>query len=129
MKEYLIGTGGWAYFQIPGLHPLAAYSKAFNFEVNSTFYEIPPFKQVEKWRRMVPQDFQFTVRAHRTITHKQRFKPTAEALETLEKTQKICETLKADVMQLQTPASLKMEQKSINDLRNLLSSVNLGKQE
>lgn len=128
MKEYLVGTGGWAYFQIPGLHPLVAYSKAFNFvEVNSAFYEKPPLKQVEKWRRMVPQNFQFTVRAHRTITHKHRFKPTTEALESLEEIRKICEILKADVMHLQTPPSLKMEQTSINDLRNLLSSVNLGK--
>lgn len=82
LKEYLIGTGGWAYFQIPGLRSLAAYSKAFNFvEVNSTFYEIPSLKQVEKWRRMVPPDFQFTVRGHQTITHKHHLQPTPEALE------------------------------------------------
>lgn len=128
MKEYLIGTGGWAYFQIPELHSLAAYSKAFNFvEVNSTFYEIPPLKQVEKWRRMVPQDFQFTVRAHQTITHKNRLQPTPETLEDFQEIRKICEILKAEIIHFQTPPSLKMEHASIENLRNFLSSVNLGK--
>ena len=128
MKEYLIGTGGWAYFQIPGLHPLVAYSKAFNFvEVNSTFYEIPPLKQVEKWRRIVPQDFQFTVRAHKSITHKHKLQPTRETLQTFEKLRKICETLKAEIIHLQTPPSLKMEKASIKTLQNLISTINLGK--
>ena len=128
MKEYLIGTGGWAYFQVPGLHSLTAYSKAFNFvEVNSTFYEIPPLKQVEKWRKMVSQDFQFTVRAHQTITHKNRFQPTRETLEDFQKIRKICQILKAEIIHFQTPPSLKMEQTSIKNLRNFLSSVNLGK--
>lgn len=128
MTEYLIGTGGWAYFQVPGLPSLAAYSRAFNFvEVNSTFYEIPPLKQVEKWRRMVPQDFQFTVRAHQTITHKNRLQPTQETLENFQKIQKTCETLEGDIIHFQMPPSFKMEQTSIQSLRNFLSSVNLGK--
>jgi uncharacterized protein YecE (DUF72 family) len=128
LKEYLIGTGGWAYFQVPGLRSLAAYSKAFNFvEVNSTFYEIPPLKQVEKWRRMVSQDFQFTVRAHQTITHKNRFQPTRETLEDFQKIRKICQILKAEIIHFQTPPSLKMEHTSIKNLHDFLSSVNLGK--
>jgi uncharacterized protein YecE (DUF72 family) len=128
LKEYLIGTGGWAYFQIPGLHSLAAYSKAFNFvEVNSTFYDIPPLKQVEKWRRMVPQDFQFAVRAHQTITHKNRLQPTQETLENFQKIRKICEILKAEIIHFQTPPSFKMEQTSIKNLRDFLSFVDLGK--
>jgi uncharacterized protein YecE (DUF72 family) len=128
LKEYLIGTGGWAYFQIPGLHSLAAYSKAFNFvEVNSTFYDIPPLKQVEKWRRMVPQDFQFAVRAHQTITHKNRLQPTQETLENFQKIRKICEILKAEITHFQMPPSFKMEQTSIKNLRDFLSFVDLGK--
>jgi uncharacterized protein YecE (DUF72 family) len=128
LPEYLIGAGGWAYFQIPGLHPLAAYSKAFNFvEVNSTFYEIPTVKQAEKWRRIVPQDFQFTVRAHQTMTHKHRLQPTPETLETFEKLREICKVLKAEIMHLQTPPSLKMKQESIRNIKDLLSTISLGK--
>jgi len=128
LPEYLIGAGGWAYFQIPGLHPLAAYSKAFNFvEINSTFYEVPPLEKAEKWRRIVPQDFQFTVRAHQTITHKHEFQPTPEALQTFEKLRKICKILKAEIIHFQTPSSLKMKQKSIRNIQDFLSTINLGK--
>lgn len=128
MKEYLIGTGGWTYYQIPGLHPLVAYSRAFNFvEVNSTFYQIPKVKEVEKWRKLVPQDFKFSVRANRTITHAYKLKPTKEALETLEKMRQICTVLNADILHFQTPPSLKITQTTTSELKDLLGSANLGK--
>jgi uncharacterized protein YecE (DUF72 family) len=128
LPEYLIGAGGWAYFQIPGLHPLAAYSKAFNFvEVNSTFYEIPPPRQAEKWRRIVPRDFRFTVRAHQTMTHKHRLQPTRETLETFEKLRTICKILKAEIIHFQIPPSPKMKQESIRDIQDLLATISLGK--
>jgi uncharacterized protein YecE (DUF72 family) len=128
LKDYLIGAGGWAYFEIPGLHPLAAYSQVFNFvEVNSTFYRIPSLKRVEKWRRIVPEDFQFAVRANKKITHKHRLQTTAETLETFEKTLKICKTLKAEIIHLQTPPSLKMDRTSTKNLQDLFSSIELGK--
>jgi len=127
LKEYLIGTGGWAYFQIPGLHPLVAYSKAFNFvEVNSTFYQIPSLKEVATWRRLVAPDFQFTVRAHQTITHKHKLQPTQEALETFEKMKQICTILNAGILHIQTPSSLTLTQNSIDKLRDFLSSINLA---
>jgi uncharacterized protein YecE (DUF72 family) len=128
LKEYLIGTGGWAYFKIPGLHPLVAYSRAFNFvEVNTTFYKIPKIEEVEKWRKLVPNDFQFSVRAHRSITHKNKLAPTTETIKTFEKMTQICNILKAEILHLQTPPSLKMTHETIANLQNLLGSVNPGK--
>jgi uncharacterized protein YecE (DUF72 family) len=128
LKEYLIGTGGWAYFQIPRMNPLAAYSRAFNFvEVNTTFYEIPKTEEVEKWRQLVPIDFQFSVRAHRSITHKNKLAPVAETFETFEKMRQVCNTLKAEILHLQTPPSLKITHETIANLRNLIGSVNIGK--
>lgn len=128
MKEYLIGTGGWEYFHIPGIKPLVAYSRLFNFvEVNSTFYRIPPIEQVEKWRKQVPPDFQFSVRANRTVTHKYMLQPTTEALETFDKMRKICETLKTSLLHLQTPAPLALNQKTIRNIRDFMSSANIGK--
>jgi uncharacterized protein YecE (DUF72 family) len=127
LQEYLIGAGGWAYFQIPGVNSLAAYSKVFNFvEVNSTFYQIPPLNGVEKWRRLVPPDFQFSVRAHRSITLTYKFQPVEQAAETLEKMRKICQVLKANVLHLQVPRSFKLNLASVKDFRFLLSSVDLG---
>jgi uncharacterized protein YecE (DUF72 family) len=126
LKEYLIGTGGWAYFKIPGVHPLAAYSRAFNFvEVNSTFYQIPPLKEVEKWRKLVPTDFQFSVRAHRAITHKHRLEPSTDTFDTFEKMKRICNVLNADILHLQTPSTLKMTRETISNLRSLLGSTSL----
>lgn len=124
----MIGTGGWAYFGIPGLHPLVAYSKAFGFvEANSTFYQIPSLKQVEKWRRIVPQDFQFAVRAHKMMTHKHRLQPTQEVLEVLRKLERICRILRAEVIHVQTPSSLKIEELSNENIRDIMSLLNFGK--
>ncbi len=128
MKEYLIGAGGWAYFQIPGLHPLAAYSRAFNFvEVNSTFYQMPTMKEVENWRKLVPPDFQFAVRTYRAITHENRLQPSAETLEALVKMKEICHVLNAGILHLQTPPSLKLDGASASKLDDLVTSADLGK--
>jgi uncharacterized protein YecE (DUF72 family) len=127
LKNYLIGTGGWAYFHVPGANSLVAYSRAFNFvEVNSTFYQIPPLKEVERWRKLVPKEFQFSVRANRAITHKHKLQPTEEALEAFEKMKKICDALDADVLHVQTPPSLKMTPAAISGLADFLGSVELG---
>jgi uncharacterized protein YecE (DUF72 family) len=128
LTEYLIGTGGWAYFQIPGVHPLVAYSKAFNFvEVNSTFYELPSLKEAEKWRKLVPPTFQFTVRANKAITHKCKLQPTQEAFETFEKMRQICTILNASVLHLQTPPKFVFSENNTKNLRSFLSSANLAK--
>lgn len=128
MKEYLIGAGGWAYFQVPGLHPLVAYSKAFNFvEVNSTFYQIPPLEEVEKWKKLVPSDFKFAVRAHQSITHKHKFKPAEKAFEAFGKMKQICDVLNAEILYFQTPPSFEPTKSSIANLCNFFSSMDLGK--
>jgi uncharacterized protein YecE (DUF72 family) len=125
LREYFIGTGGWAYFRVPGLRPLVAYSKAFNFvEVNSTFYQIPPLKEAETWRKMVPQDFQFAVRAHRSIS--QKFELKTETLETLERIKRICTALNAAVLHVQVPASLSFNQASVGKIQDFLSHVETG---
>ena len=128
MKEYLIGAGGWAYFGVPGLNPLVAYSKAFNFvEVNSTFYHIPPLKEVEKWRRLVPPDFQFAVRAHRTMAKMAKPNWTQDALGTFNRLKKICKVLKSSFLHVQIPASLELTQQWIGEFRSFVSSLDLAK--
>jgi uncharacterized protein YecE (DUF72 family) len=127
LRDYLIGTGGWAYFQVQGVNSLAVYSRVFNFvEVNSTFYQIPPLSEVKRWRRIVPPDFQFSVRAHRSIAQACKFRPVQRAIETLEKMKEICYVLKADIMHFQTQPSFELKRQVANDVRQLLSSVDLG---
>jgi uncharacterized protein YecE (DUF72 family) len=126
VTQYLIGTGGWAYFHVPSLHPLVAYSRAFDFvEVNSTFYEIPSLKLVESWRKLVPQNFEFAVRCNRVVTHKFKLQPKPETFEALEKMITICNILKADILHMQTPPTFKLAKTWAKLLRNLFSSTDL----
>ncbi len=126
MAEYKIGTGGWAYFQVPSMDPLTAYSKAFNFvEVNSTFYETPPLNQVAGWRERVPVDFEFSVRCHKDLTHKYKLQPINEAHELLLRSIEICRTLKARILQIQTPPSFEVTPQKAGILRDLFSSSSM----
>ncbi len=126
MTEFFIGTGGWAYFKIPDVHPLAAYSRAFNFvEVNSTFYEIPKIDMVKTWRKTVPPNFIFSVRCNQRITHELKFESTPESYATLEKMVKICETLKAEILHFQTPPSFKYTKTNIERVKDFFNSTTL----
>jgi len=125
MTEYLIGTGGWAYFQVPGLKPLEAYARAFNFvEVNSTFYEIPDLQIVKSWRRRVPPDFQFSVRCHKDVTHAYQLEPAEEAYNTFEVMIDVCRTLNSKFLVLETPPTLDLSNEKIKSVGNFLGSYN-----
>jgi len=119
MTETLIGAGGWAYFQVPRLDSLEAYSRAFNFvEVNSTFYEYPETPQVKSWRKRVPEDFEFSVRCHRDVTHKHKLEPIDEAFRTFERMTAICRILRARILHIQTPADLGYNEAKIESMGN-----------
>ena len=126
LPKYLIGAGGWAYFEVPGVHPLVAYSKAFDFvEVNSTFYEIPSLKLVQSWRRLVPPNFEFAVRCNKALTHKYKFESKPETYEILKKMTTICNTLKAEILHLQTPPTFQPTKANAKLMRNFFSSADL----
>ncbi len=126
MSDYLIGTGGWAYFNVPGRTSLKAYSKLFNFvEVNYTFYQYPELRAVEKWRRTVQSDFTFAVRCHQDLTHRIGLKPVDEAYAVLAKMTEYCEVLRSPFLILETPASFTLDEKSVKQARSLLTSANL----
>jgi uncharacterized protein YecE (DUF72 family) len=124
LTDYRIGAGGWAYFQVPVVDPLTAYSKAFNFvEVNSTFYETPAARMVEAWREKVPNDFEFSVRVHRDVSHNYKLEPVKESHRLLSRDIEICRALHSSILQLETPKSLKITQRKANALRDLLASA------
>jgi uncharacterized protein YecE (DUF72 family) len=128
VKEYLIGTGGWAYFRVPGLRPLTAYSRIFNFvEVNSTFYQMPSLKEVERWRKAVPPEFEFAVRAHQSITHRYRLRPVQPVLETFKHMKQICNVLNSEILHLQVPPSFTLDEAFVHDLKATCSQVSLGR--
>jgi len=123
LTDYLIGTGGWAYFKVPDQPPLKAYSKIFNFvEVNYTFYEYPDSQMVERWRRTVPSDFIFSVRCHRELTHKIGLKPVDEAYTVLSRMLDYCNILGSPFLVLETPVSYVINYEERKNAGELLSS-------
>jgi uncharacterized protein YecE (DUF72 family) len=122
LTDYLVGTGGWAYFSIPNKPALKAYSEIFNFvEVNNTFYQYPSIQTVERWRRTVPKDFRFSVRCHQDLTHKIGLKPIDKAYEVFYKIKQYAEILQTPYLVLETPAGYSTD----NDTRGFLSTLNL----
>jgi uncharacterized protein YecE (DUF72 family) len=121
-----IGAGGWAYFKVPGFDSLSAYSKVFDFvEVNSTFYTTPSMEIVRSWRQKVPDNFMFSVRCHKDLTHRYLLSPREESYEILIQLLRICSELKAEILHIQTPPTFDPDEnpKGIHDL---LSSVDFG---
>jgi uncharacterized protein YecE (DUF72 family) len=126
LTDYLIGTGGWAYFKVPNKPSLKAYSEVFNFvEVNYTFYEYPDTRMVEQWRRTVPDDFTFAVRCHQDLTHRIGLKPIDEAYYVLGRMVSYCGILDAPFLVLETPAGYALNQEDVYSARDFLSSSNL----
>jgi uncharacterized protein YecE (DUF72 family) len=121
-----IGAGGWAYFNVPGMDSLTAYVKAFDFvEVNSTFYTTPSIEMVRSWRRRVPDNFMFSVRCHKDLTHKYLLSPRQESYDTLHQSLRICSELRAEILHIQTPSSFNPDEK-LKDIRDLFSSFDFG---
>ena len=126
MTDYLVGTGGWAYFNVPDKQPLKAYSEVFNFvEVNSTVYEYPDTKTVERWRRTVPKDFVFSVRCHQDLTHRIGLKPVDEAYGIFSQMLTYCGILRAPYLVIETPQSYVMSKENVGVAKDFLTSVNL----
>jgi uncharacterized protein YecE (DUF72 family) len=126
LTDYLIGTGGWAYFKVPNKSSLKAYSEVFNFvEVNYTFYEYPDTRTVERWRRIIPDNFTFAVRCHQDLTHRIGLKPVDEAYYVLSRMVTYCGILDAPFLVLETPAKYIMNQETVDRARDFLSSSNL----
>jgi uncharacterized protein YecE (DUF72 family) len=79
MTQFFIGTSGFNYkdwreiFYPKGLAEknwLAFYSQHYRtVEVNATFYRHFPRSVLEKWRNTTPDEFCFTLKGPRTITH------------------------------------------------------------
>jgi len=81
------------------------YYKLFSLvELNTTFYRYPRSSTVDGWRSKAPEEFEFSVKAHRDITHRFRFEPEA-SLKAYTQMKAVCEALKARALLFQTPRS------------------------
>lgn len=126
---FYIGTSGWSYNHwIKIFYPenleknkwLSFYSKYFNtVEVNSTFYRIPFENIVKSWYKKVPDNFFFSIKGPKVITHKMKLKGGNEYFKKFfERVSLLNEKLKLILWQL--PPSLK---KDIPLLENFISML------
>lgn len=126
MVEIIVGCGGWGYFQALGEDPLKLYSLAFRFvEVNSTFYTLPNIKLVASWRRRVPNNFEFSIKANRLITHRWKLAPSSQVIELLWKHLELCKILRSRMIVLEVPRSMPLKEVAVN-LSRILEQVDFG---
>lgn len=84
MRPLHVGCSGWDYDSwtgvvyppdLPRSRHLEAYAERFpTVEVNSSFYRLPSADTVAAWCDAVPDDFLFTFKASRYLTHVKRLK-------------------------------------------------------
>ncbi len=88
MATIFAGTSGWAYPNWkPDFYPAKLASKKFlefyatrlnSVEVNYTFRRFPTEKLLSGWTSATPAGFQFTIKAHQTITHVKKLREAAD---------------------------------------------------
>ncbi len=128
MKVY-IGCSGWNYRDWRGkFYPeklaqknwLQFYSEEFNtVEINSTFYRFPKDETVAKWRDTVPENFKFTLKGSRFITHMKKLNEVEESVMNFNTTAGIMGKKLGSVL-WQLPPSLHRDDERLNGFLQLL---------
>lgn len=80
-----VGTSGWAYREwkpefypadVPQKEWLRFYSATLGAcEINATFYRLQSIETMERWRDETADDFRFSLKMHRRITHSRSIAP------------------------------------------------------
>jgi len=88
MARFWVGVSGFSYASWKGVfYPadtksnqmLQAYAAKLNsVEVNSSFYHVPTKATTSKWGTSTPQEFRFSFKTNRKITHFMKLKGTKE---------------------------------------------------
>jgi uncharacterized protein YecE (DUF72 family) len=106
-----IGTSGWHYSHWSGVfyhegmkekEYLEYYSGFFDtVEINSSFYHLPLRTTFARWKEITSENFIFSVKASRYITHQKKLKDAAESVSLfLERTENLEEKLGMILFQL-----------------------------
>jgi uncharacterized protein YecE (DUF72 family) len=125
--------------------PKIDYAKRFPVaEVQQTFYEPPMISTLQRWRTLVPSDFEFTLKAWQLITHTAKsptyrrlktkltpaqlnqcgsFQMSPVVLQAWERTRACAEALSARYVLFQCPASFTCTPTNIEQMRRFFSTV------
>lgn len=106
---------------------LEYYASLFNsLEVNSSFYKLPQGTTVAKWAATVPDDFRFTFKLSKEITHVKNLAFNEDAVKAfMERISPAAE--KKGCILVQFPPSLKIA--SLNELQQLLAEIKFYNQQ
>lgn len=100
---------------------LTYYASLFNsVEINSSFYKLPKISTIIKWTDSVPEDFQFTFKLSKAITHAKGLNFNAEDIELFMQTLDYINNKKGCLL-IQFPPGLKIE--NFDQLQNLLRMI------
>ena len=131
MKEIHIGTSGWSYAHwdtvfypcnISSNQHLKFYSEFFNtVEINTTFYHLPLVKTVRNWHKQIPEDFIFSVKASRYITHMKKLMNCEKALQLFYSRIKYLKEKLGPIL-FQLPPSFAMDFQILQNFIDLLDS-------
>jgi uncharacterized protein YecE (DUF72 family) len=129
MANFWIGTSGYNYKEWKGpFYPpeladaemLKFYAQRFStVEINYTFYRMPNVRTLQGWAKEAPDDFVFTLKAPRRITHDLRLRDAGDPLTYF------CDTSKAlkkklGAMLFQLPPFLKKDVARLEDFLHQL---------
>ena len=129
--QHYIGCSGWSYTSWKGpFYPsnlenakwLNYYSQIFDYvEIDSSFYRTPSVFMVKNWSKRTPENFRFTAKFPKVITHDKRLKSVDRELELFFQ---VIDPLKSKTLALliQLPPSLTISQ-GVEGLRQLLPTL------
>ena len=129
--QYYIGCSGWSYSTWQGpFYPaniessqwLNHYAHIFDYvEIDSSFYRMPNLFTVKNWYKRTPENFRFTAKFPKIITHDKRLKDANRELERFFKSM-LPLADKTIALLIQLPPSLKITE-GIENLRKLLPEL------
>jgi uncharacterized protein YecE (DUF72 family) len=129
MATFWIGTSGYNYKEwrgpfypsdLPEQEMLKFYAQRLaTVEINYTFYRMPTVRVLQGWSKETPENFVFTLKAPRRITHELRLRDAADPL------QYFCDTAKVLKQKLggllfQLPPFLKKDVSRLEDFLHQL---------
>lgn len=126
-EDWITQPGGDFVFYPPGTKKnemLPAYARVFDtIEIDATLYGIPASTTLEKWYGETPDNFKFSLKFPREITHDKRLAP--ESLPVMKEFTERARLLgdKLAVMLIQLPPSFEGSKENAQNLRGLLAEL------
>lgn len=129
MAGLFIGTSGWSYSHWKGvfypktLSPsgfLSYYTTKFDtVEINSSFYHLPKKQTFKNWYDRTPDNFLFSVKASRFISHQKRLKDCLESWRLFYSRAKLLKEKLGPIL-FQFPPSFKADRSRLEEFLKIL---------